>query len=313
MSHLFSLAAGLNRLGAEAVAVITHCPPHYLDQIRHYQQFFPCFAESRPENIIKLARRHRFDLLHLHDLSLAGMTEKLLRTLRIPCGATLHEIPGYSVNPALLQKLSFLITPHPQAGIPAWPGRKAVFIPEGVDLDMYRPAEKKGFKITFIGEEYGFTPEGAAALLKAAGLADVEVELLSPEPLPLLKGHYYGWLLNSAPVLARSQVVVGRLRGLLEGMACGNTALILGQSYRGMFEPASCPAGFPFPDLSGAGNETPCYRTIFFHLAALLKDRPLLQSLQQQSRKFIRENCDLRLTAERTYQLYRQVTAGQRS
>ncbi len=310
MSHLFSLAAGLNRLGARAVAVITHCPPHYLDQIRRYQQFFPCFAESRPEKIIKLARGYRFDLLHLHDLSLAGITEKLLHTLQIPCGATLHGIPARPVNPALLQKLSFLITPHPQAWVPAWPGRRAVFIPEGVDLDMYRPAEKEGFKITFIGEEYGFTPESAAALLKAAGLADVEVELLSPEPLPLLKGRDYGWLLNSAPVLSRSQVVVGTYRGLLEGMACGNAALILGQSYQGMFEPESSPAAFPFPDLSGTGGETPCYRTIFFHLTALLKDRPFLQSLQQQGRKFIRENCDLRLAAERTYQLYRQVAAG---
>lgn len=307
MSHLFSLARELNRLGAETVVVITHCPPHYLDQIRYYQQFFPCFAESMPENILRLARRYRFDLLHLHDLSLAGITQKLLYTLQIPCGATLHGAPGAPPDPALLQNLSFLITPHPQAVIPAWLSKKAIFIPEGVDLDMHRPAAKEGFRITFIAEERGFSPEGAAVLLKAAGLADLEVELLSPEPFPLLKGRHYGWPLNNAPVLARSQVVAGRYRSLLEGMACGNAALIMGRSYGGIFDPASSPAAIPFPDLSGKSGEAPCYRSIFFHLTTLLRDRPFLEPLQQRSRKFIRENCDLRLAAERTFQLYRRV------
>ncbi len=308
MNHIFSLAAGLKRLGIEAIVVITHCPPHYLDQIRYYQQFFPCFAESMPENILRLARRYRFGLLHLHDLTLTGITQKLLHSLRIPCVATLHGMPDSALNPALLKNISFLITPHPFAEVPTWLSRKTVFIPEGVDLDMYRPARKEGFKITFIGEEQGFTPEGAAALLKAAGLADLEVELLSPRPLPLLKGRYHGWPLDSAAVLSRSQVVAGRFRGLLEGMACGNAALIMGQSCGGIFNPASYPTVLPFPDLSGKIGETPCYRTIFFHLTDLLKDRPLLESLQQQGRKFVRENCDLRLVAERTCRLYRQVT-----
>lgn len=308
MGHIFSLAAGLNRQDVKAVVVITDCPSGYLEQLRRYQQQFPCFAENRPEEILRLARHYRFDLLHLHDLSLAGTAQRLLRSLRIPCGITLHEKLNPPVNLASLQSLSFLITPYPAAtGIPAWIRQKPVFIPEGVDLETYRPARKEGFKITFIGEKGGFTGEGAMALLKAAGLAGLEMELICPEPLPLLKGHYYGWQSNSAAVLSGSQVVVGRFRGLLEGMSCGNAALIMGQSYRGMFDPSSYPEALSFPDLSGEGVDPPCYRTIFFDLSTLLKDRPLLESLQQQGRKFIRENCDLRLIAEHTHRLYRQV------
>ncbi len=176
-----------------------------------------------------------------------------------------------------------------------------------MDLDACRPAAREGFKIAFIGEESGYTREGATALLEAAGLADIEVQLICPEPLPLLRGRYYGWPLNSAAVLPESQVVVGRRRGLLEGMACENAALIMGRSYQGLFDPSAYPAALPFPDLSGEGAEPPCYRSIFYDLSALLKDRSQLQLLQQQGRKFVRENCDLRLITERTRHLYRQV------
>ncbi len=309
MNHILSLAAGLTRQGVKAVVAISDCPHPYQEQFHYYQQQFPCFAESRPDEILRLARHYRFDLLHLHDLSLAEKAQKLIRTLRIPCGATLHEQLDLRENPTPLQNFSFLITPCPEVpSIPAGLRQKALFIPEGVDLELCRTATKEGFKITVIGEEGGFTGAGATALLKAAGLADLEVELVSPGPFPLIKGRYYGWRLNSSVVLGGSQIVVGRRRSLLEGMACENAALIMGRGYRGIFDPSTYPAALSFPDLSGAEAEPPCYRTIFYDLSTLLKDRPLLESLQQRGRKFVRENCDLRLVAERTHLLYRRIT-----
>ncbi|MGB4682314.1 MAG: glycosyltransferase family 4 protein [Dethiobacteria bacterium] len=308
MSHILSLAAGLSRMGVKAVVIITDCPSAYQEQLRRRQQYFPCFAESRPENILRLARHYRFDLLHLHDPSLAKMAQRLLHALRIPCVVTLHGELGPAVNLSLLPGLSYVITPYPAArGIPPGLHQKLVFIPEGVDLETYRPAPKEGFKVTFIGEKGGFTEEGATALLKAAGLADLELELICPQPLPLLKGRFHGWQLNSSHVLSGSQVVVGRFRGLLEGMACGNAALIMGRSYRGMFNPSQYSPGLPFPEISGEGEEPPCYRSIFFDLSSLLKDRGLLESMQQQGRKFVQENCNLRLVAEQTFRLYRHA------
>lgn len=308
MGHLFSLAAELNRQGVKTVVNIVDCPAPYLELLPRYWQFFPCIAESRPGEILRLARSYRIDLLHLHDLSLISMAQKLLHALRIPCGLTLHgELPP-AANLSMLPGLSFLITSSPAASrLPAALRQKLYFIPEGIELEAYQPGPKEGFRITFIGEEGGFTSEGALEMLKAAGLADLELELVCPEPLPLLKGHFHGWLLDCATVLKGSQVVIGQNRGLLEGMACGNAALIMGRSYRGIFNPAPEPAAALFPDLSGKGNDPPCYRSIFYDLSALLKDRARLESLQQQSRKFVRENCDLRLIAEQTHRLYRQA------
>ncbi|HHX87444.1 MAG TPA: hypothetical protein GX693_04595, partial [Firmicutes bacterium] len=111
-----------------------------------------------------------------------------------------------------------------------------------------------------------------------------------------------------AHILAQSQVIVGQQRALLEGMACGNAALVLGLSYRGILDPATLPPP-PLADLSGAGDEEPCYRTIFYDLSRLGKERPYLTRLQNRGRQLVRENYDLRLIAERTSDIYSQVRA----
>ena len=311
MNHIFSLAAELNRQGYETAVVVAGCPAAYRDLLRRYHRLFPCFAEDAPGEILKLLRYYRPQLLHLHALPPGDTLARLLHACPVPWGLTAHDrsLPAgpFAASPGP----SFVIMPHPAAAaLPAALQEKTCFIPEGIDLEEYRPLEKEGFKAAFILEQDNPENEAGAVLLKAAALADIEVELISPRPLPLLKGRFHGWPLECSAVLGRSRIVVGRRRGLLEGMACGNAALIMGRGYGGIFTPQQHRAALPFPDLSGERAEAPCYRSIFFDLAALLKDRPLLQSLQEQGRKFIRENCDLRLVAERTGRLYNRIVEG---
>lgn len=303
MSHLLSLTAELNRLGSEAVVVITDCPAPYREQLRRYQRYFPCFTENRPEEILSLARYYRPELLHLHALPSGGTLARLFHLLPLPWGLTLHDQPFPSAKIALLPAPSFVILPHPAAALPAALQQNAYFIPEGIDLQRSRLSEKKGFKVALILDEENGADEGSAALLKAAALADLEVELISPRPLPLLRGNYHGRPLDCAEVLLKTQITVGHGRALLEGMAWGNAALIFGRSYGGLFDPRGYPARL-FPNLLGEGDEPPCYRSIFFDLSTLLKNRPLLESLQQQGRRFVRESCDLRLITEQTSRLY---------
>ncbi|NMD42821.1 MAG: glycosyltransferase family 4 protein [Firmicutes bacterium] len=311
MSHILSLAAALGRQDFEMVVVITGCPPAYLDPLRRYQRHFPCFAESRPGEILRLARNFRIDLLHLHDLAAIRSAERLLRFHTVPCGVTLHDRTPLFANPSLLPPFSFLITPQPRAGdIPSRFCERTFFIPEGIELQELQPLEKEGFRIAVVLEEGSFSSAGSTALLKAAALAALEVDLICPQPLPLLGGRSHGWPLDRSAVFGQTQIVIGQGRCLLEGMACGNAALIMGQNYGGLFKPQEQPVSPLFPDLSAGSGEPPCYRSIFFDLATLQKDRLLLESLQQQGRKFIRENCDLRLIAEQTGSLYRQA-AGQ--
>ncbi|HHW73814.1 MAG TPA: glycosyltransferase family 4 protein [Firmicutes bacterium] len=312
MNHIFSLAAALNRQGITAAVIITGCPEAYRDPLRRYHRLFPVFAESQPAEIARLARRYRPELLHLHALPSGDTLPRLLRSLPIPWGITLHERWDPAEGFAALPAPSFLITSHPAAtGVPESLRPRTYFIPEGIDLEEYHPLEKRGFKVTLILDQVNAEEETSAALLKAAALADIEVELISPRPLPLLKGRFHGWPLGFPAPLGESQIVIGRRRALLEGMACGNAVLIAGRGYGGIFKPQQHPASLPFPDLSGEMDEPACYRSIFFDLSTLLKERSLLRSLQQQSRKFVRENCNLRLTAEQTGRLYREIVRRQ--
>lgn len=306
LNHIIGLSAELNRQGFTAVVVLTDCPAPYRDLLRRCHRHTSCYAENRPAEILKLARYHRAGLLHLHDLPAPVTLERVLHSWPAPWGITFHHRPDSAEGLASLPEPSFVITPHPMSlALPPALQQRVCFIPEGIDLEEYRPLNKKGFKLTLILENV--EGEVEEALLKAAALADLEVELISPRPLPLLKGRYHGWPLDCSALLGESQIVIAGNRALLEGMACGNAALIMGRGYGGIFMPQQHPASLPFPDLSGEVDEAPCYRSIFFDLSTLLKERTLLQSLQQRGRKFIRDNCDLRLVAEQTGRLYREI------
>lgn len=305
LGHVFSLAGALNRQGFKSVIAATECPAPERERCRKYcRQKAPFFAEDRIEQIAKIARHYQVNLIHVHALPLLPLALQLSRQLRIPYGITVHEPPPASANAAPFAQASFISITNPalQAQLPRLK-RPATFIPEAVDLDEYKPQPKNDFTIAFIGDAGNYTGDGYMALVKAAGIADLSLEVICPEPVPLVKGRYHGWTPDRAEVLGRTQVVVGSKRGLIEGMACGNAALLMGRSYYGIVQPQSFAAGL-FPDLSGGGAIEPCYRSIFNDLSQLLKDRPFLTTLQHWGRKFTRENCDLRLAAEATARLY---------
>jgi hypothetical protein len=311
LGHVISLAGALNRQGIETVVAVTDCPAPERERCQKYcRQKAPFFAEDRTEQIVKIARHYQVKLIHVHALSLLPLAWQLSRQLRLPYGITVHEPPAAAANAALLAQALFIIVTSPalQAQLPRLK-RAAAFIPEAVDLDEYRPQPRNDFRIAFLGDAGGYTADGYMALVKAAGIADLPLEVICPEPVPLVKGRFHGWTLDRAAVLSRTQVVAGSKRGLIEGMACGNAALLMGRSYHGIVQPQSFAAG-AFPDLSGGGTVEPCYRSIFHDLAQLLKDRPYLTTLQHWGRKFTRENCDLRLAAEATARLYARSTTN---
>ena len=312
-NHAISLAAALNRQGVKTAVIFSHCPPGarklYSDYCRHKVPLL--FADTEAE-IDLVIERYRGELLHLHGPDLLPEAYHLARQRRLPYGVTVHHstgATGATGRPDYLADAAFLIKP---ALAPAFPGpaerEGAVSIPEGIDLDEFVPAPKKGFRVTYIAEEGYSSADALPALQKAAGLIDLELEIISPQMLPPHgKVRFHGWLPGSAALLKHSRVVVGRGRSLLEGMACGNAALVLGERYGGIVEPA---AGLPLPDLSGRSGAEPCYRDLFYDLARLWKEREYLDHLQQWGRRQVRENFDLRLAAEMTARLYLKLLPG---
>ncbi len=308
-NHVLSLAGELNRQGIDAIVGMTDCPEPLRTLYSAYcRNRITFISENNEAEISRLIRRERTNLIHLHSPALLPLARGLSKRHSLLWGISVHSeaLPAAQAQQYALEQAAFIIAGDPAvyrkitaSGLPAR------YIPEGIDLEQFQPAPKGAFKITYIAESGGYNENSYMALLKAAALADLTVEIISPERFPQSSGRYHGWPPSTAPLLGESQIVAGRRRGLLEGMACDNAALILGHSYHGVLEPgALCSA---YPDLSGDGGEEPCYRDIFYDLSRLLKNRPYLTTLQQWGRRYTQEHCDLKQSARLTARLYAGV------
>lgn len=307
--HVLSLAGELKRQGVHTVVGMTDCPAPLSKQYAVYcRNRVPFIAENNEAEIGRIIRQERITLLHLHTPALLPLARRLSKRYSLPWGISIHSeaLPAALAQQAALTQAAFIAVSDPAVYRQvAASGLRASYIPEGIDLQQFQPAPRNDFKITYIAETGGYDENSYLALLKAAGLADLPVEIISPERFPQVSGRFHGWPPSTATLLQGSQVVAGRQRGLLEGMACGNAALILGHSYRSILEPDAVRT--VYPNLSGEGAVEPCYRDIFYDLSRMLKNRPYLTALQQWGRQFTLEHCDLRLSARLVAKLYGRV------
>lgn len=308
LNHVFSLAEELKWQGVPATVVVTDCPPQARSALQNcYQRRVSFYTNVTLEGILDIARRAQVTLVHVHSLHLLSLAQKVAQILQIPYGVTVHEKASYSQYLPLFQQAAFIITPAPSL----WSllnvnNLQAVYLPEGINLEEFQPPPaKRELKAAYIAEKDGYTKAGYQALLKAAAMADLYLEVVCPEKITPLRGQYRGWLPLNAEILRESQVVIGQGRTIIEGMACGNAALLLGYSYRGLIQPSQYSA-LDTLDLVGSEYPDTCYRNIFYDLAQLLKDGEFLASLQAWGRRYALENHDLHLIAERTVQVYKK-------
>ncbi len=309
-SRILSLARELNRRGIPAAAALIDMPPQiYREYSRYYSRDVRIFTPQNFTEIIRLTRTLRISLIHLHCPTLLPLGIKLSELSGLPFGITIKGTPAKRLLP-LLEGASFVIASDARSFANLKPLHpQTIFLQEGLDLQEFLPApHRENFTLTFVGEQGAYNTEGYFALLKAATIADLPLQIICLQTPPIDAGQFRGWPPGRAHILAKSQVVIGSGRALLEGMACGNAALILGLNYLGILDPAALPPPSE-ADLSGIGNDDdePCYRTIFYDLSRLLKDSPYLNRLQEKGRQQVRENYDLRLIAEQAVGIYTQV------
>ncbi len=297
---VFSLAGELNRQGYQVSLCCLDTPPGIPEQFGRYFRV-PVIAGLRFEELAWSLKHKSYDLIHLQGPHLLNRGAYLASALGIPFGVT---VPVHPADPQdrLLKQAVFVIATRTEirdALEPHYSG--TVVITEGIDLSKFCPAPKTGFRLV-LSYENGVTEKAALALIKAAALCETPLDILGSEKFPPGAGIYHGRPPCPASMLAPSQVVAGCGHAILEGMACGNAILQLGRRYRGLLTPDRL--HIPARSANNSEEDEPCYRNIFGDLARLFKDRDLLQQLQDRGRRYVRENHDLRLVAERTAQLY---------
>lgn len=306
---VFSLAGELSRQGFSAFVTLLGAPPGIA---RQFQQFYgvPVLTGQRFSEAGRFLKKGSVDLLHLQAPSLLNQGSALARTLGIPYGVTVAA-PLADPPPEMMRGPAFIIASRAEARVSLQRLRPdTVLIPEGIDVARCQPAvPKNGFQITLVNEG-SVSGEGALALAKAAGICGADLQIIGRGGLPEGAGSFYGWPPCPAPVLAGSQVVAGQGRALLEGAACGNAVIALGQRYLGPAGPDRI-ASLPALEKEGGGEE-PCYRTVLGDLNRLMKDRAKLEHLQEWGRRWVRDYHDLRLVAEMTARVYHRAAGVSR-
>ncbi len=141
--------------------------------------------------------------------------------------------------------------------------------------------------------------------VKAVNTAAVN---LIPEPVSMA-GNTTGRSGRHIPdVINNTDIIAGNGRILLEGMACGKGAMIIGSKYAGMFNPAQ----YQTADLSGTSGKKVCYRDIYYDLLKIIREPEYLKNLQKQGYSYIMQNHHPEKTAQQTISIY-EKTAGRQA
>lgn len=311
-THVFSLVREQQRQGVSAFLIMDGYPSHQAVAMYEGTVNELGAAMIKPGDmpaIMRLTYGRRFHLIHAHSFRTYPMAASLAEKLRIPYVVTCH---GAGLNKQeswpLLHKASFIICISPRVAETVGEfAHKCCIIPNGVDLNEFKPGVKKGpVKIAYIGRMDREKQQGYNQFCKAVDLLEnTEVYIASNKGPTSKAAEYLGWTNQIACLVAQTDIVAGTGRAVLEGMAAGNAAVILGRKYQGVFTPKKA-ASRHFPDLSGLAGSDPCYRDIFYDLIKLTQNKDYLRQLQKLGRELVKKDFDNEKHTQRIIELYKK-------
>jgi len=328
-THILNLASELVRQGLTAEVIFTHFPRsiyrgEYLEWLDRNGIGYKILSEFR-EPLLKALRRGDYDVIHAHsyltfvDAVYAGIF------LGLPVVLTCHSFINYpeaewafhraNAIIAVGDRVASTLTSHED---------KLSVIGNGVDLNRFlpRPTEcdilnpQQPVTVTYIGRQSKQNLPGLLALLGAVTQLVDEGQALRFQVLgawdqvrPSATARKLGWVVDPAPYLAESDIVVGTGVGLREGMAATNACLVLGRKYGGLVCPErAVSVGVPnFSGWTGDDLRPPASAEIAKDLRQLIADRGRIHDLKVWSRGFAEERFDVGEMATRTADVYAQA------
>lgn len=316
-THVFALVREQQKQGIDSRLILGGYPtPQAVNQYQKIIQELDALLirPGQTKKILSLLDRWLPDVIHAHSSSSFRLASSLADQLNVPLIITCHGL-GLNTKEHLphLENAKALICISPRVASPLRGfAHKIHIICNGVELEKFRPGEK-GAQLTILfaarmdpGKQRGYNQ-----LCKAVDLLHGVEFKVACNKTPLSKtARYLGWVSSMEKLLAGSHVVVGTGRTIIEGLAAGNAALILGRTYQGVLTPESV-SRQKFVDLSGLSGKEPCYKDIFYDLAALQEDRSYLQSLQEFGLQMARKDYDNEKLTRSVINVYKGVLAKQ--
>lgn len=310
-AHVFSLVQAQQKQGHLAQLAIEGSPS--LKTLEVYDKTIAALGVivTKPGDENMLAdqiTKSRYNLIHAHSPQTFATAEHLSKKFKIPYVVTCHglglgkeEFRPYLKEAGAL----FCTSQRVAAGLPEF-AHKIHIIPNGVDLEEFKPAHKSDpVKIALVARIDPWKEKSYLQLCKAADLLEGAIFYTTNRNLKC-PTKCIAWTDSIPDLLAKTDIVIGTGRAVIEGLAAGNAALILGRTYQGVLTPEKTEKQINV-DLSGLSGSEPCYKAIFFDLATLTQNPIYLQRLQEFGRKLAEEHFDNKLLNQQIVNIYKKV------
>lgn len=312
-THVFTLVREQQRQGHTAKLVMESHPSYQTLELYRQTMAELGAVITNPNDQEALHRQIKgstFHLIHAHSSLTFHTAAALAERLDIPFVISCHglELNQQEYLPYLLKASAILCISQRVANSLREFADKIQLVPNGVDLEEFLPGEKtEPVKIALVARIDSSKTKGYAQFCKAVDLLEgVEFYVAANKKPPSSKATYLGWTNEVDRLLAQTHIVAGTGRTIIEGLAAGNVALILGRTYQGILTPENT-AKQKYRDLSGLAGSDPCYRTIFFDLAMLSQNRIYLRQLQKFGRELAEKEFDNRQLTKKIIDIYQKT------
>lgn len=313
MTHVFSLARELQRQGHTVHVVngrvLTERQWRYTESLAGG---VGCSRRLDLGALTGLVRHFRPEVIHAHSKRTFLVAARLAGRTGLPLVITCHARtlirPLFEPAYARAQRI---LCPWETLAAEMGPrdGRTRI-VPNGIDLDHFpfreRPPREK-LRVLYLGRVDRLRRPGVEALCRAVrDLDGVEVAMAADRPVASWVRHL-GWLKDPAPWLLASDVVVGTGRAVLEGLATGCVALVLGEGWDGPLTPENAQRLARDNFIGRVAGREPTAQAIRAALITLARDAARRRELSVWGRRFVEEHFDLKEIAARTVQVYAEA------
>lgn len=311
-THVLDLAIQLQKLGHQTEIIFTGIhttmfKSYYGPMLR--KAGIVHHSTNQRSEINQTIRCFKPDVIHCHSSTIFSFTKNIAKAHRIPFVVTCHGL-GFS-HPKYQQALEHaqrIIAVGPNAAAELMPvyKDKIVIIPNGVDVDRFKPAKKERKLNVYYVARLDWSKVYALKKLAAAveQIPNLNLIVVANWQPPLSNAEYIPWQTNIESLLSRANIVAGCGRTAREAMAAGCAVLLLNTRYDGIVDQQAVRD----PNLSFSGSLGRCALSQLAHdLGMLAKSRKKLRRLQRFSRAYALEHLSSRTMAEKTAAVYRET------
>lgn len=312
-THVIDLAVQLRQLGHTVEVVLTNIhtsvfTEYYGPMLKRARIKF--YHTSNRTRIAQVAKRLQPDIIHSHSSTIFDLTKRLAQLIQTPYLVTCHGL-GFSHEKysEALQSAQRIITVGINSAREILPlyTEKVVIIPNGIDINRFRPSEKESLlNVYYVGRIDWSKVYPIKELKKAIEkIPQMQLIVVGNWQPPIKKIEFIPWQARIENLLKTANIVMGCGRTAREALACGCAVFLMNTRYDGLIDETLIQE----PDFDFSGNIGRFnYDRLYQDLFSLMSNKKRLCALQHFSRQFAENSLSSLEMAKKILAVYEEIT-----